>query len=75
MKTPVFDLKKDEINTLFVPEPFTDEEWNLFKMEWDLVCRGSKRKNFTLKDAKYDYSWSHYVVGRLIETVKNGIKT
>lgn len=65
---------KRELNKRFNPKPLTNEEWGELQTDWKLVCSSEKRKEFTVKDAKHDYSWSHYVVGRLVESIKQGIK-
>lgn len=68
-----FVIKQKDLKEPFDSKPLTKQEWKELQLDWKLVCSSEKRKNFTTEDAKKDYSWSHYVVGRLIETVKQGI--
>lgn len=67
-------MNENELTVRFVPKPLTNEEWNELQTDWRLVCSSEKRKGFTITDAKFDHSWSHYVVGGLMESIKQGVK-
>jgi hypothetical protein len=58
----------------YKPKPLTKEEWESLMYDWNLICSSEKRKKYNIEDAKLDFSWSHYVVGNLIESIKKGTK-